>query len=298
MPRTNQAPKTKLFVEGRYRKLSRDLPQTVFFCPDCKGHPRRRRGCERCEGFGKLTRDSVQELVGWVVGRGFGTRKHKFHGAGREDVDVRMLGRGRPFVMELIDPKVTDPDLAALEALVNDRNAGRLEVQGLHWSEKGRVRILKETQQAKAYQARVAMLGEPSADKIASLLSERFTLAQNTPQRVAHRRADLVRERWVELREVRPSVEADLENDPTSERRELAAGETEWMVSVATQHGTYVKEFISGEDGRTEPSLAQMLEVESCTCLDLDVLNILAEDGGELEVTERPSPPPSFGAGI
>src|SRR6185436_6783216 len=34
----------KVFIEGHYRKLSRDLPQTVFFCPDCKGHPRRRRG--------------------------------------------------------------------------------------------------------------------------------------------------------------------------------------------------------------------------------------------------------------
>ena len=101
----------KVFVEGRYRKLSRDLPQTVFFCPDCKGHPRRRRDCARCEGFGKLTRDSVQELIGWVVGSAFKTRKNKFHGAGREDVNVRMLGDGRPFVMEVVAPKVLDVDL-------------------------------------------------------------------------------------------------------------------------------------------------------------------------------------------
>ncbi|MFT5690326.1 MAG: tRNA U54 and U55 pseudouridine synthase Pus10, partial [Planctomycetota bacterium] len=31
----NQPPPSKLFLEGRYRKLSRDLPQTVFFCPEC-----------------------------------------------------------------------------------------------------------------------------------------------------------------------------------------------------------------------------------------------------------------------
>ena len=85
-------PKVKVFVEGRYRKLTRDLPQTVYFCPECKGHPRRRKKCERCEGFGKLSRDSVQELVAWVLGKAFGTRKNKFHGSGREDVDVRMLG--------------------------------------------------------------------------------------------------------------------------------------------------------------------------------------------------------------
>ena len=84
-------PLPKLYVEGRYRKLSRDLPQTVFFCPACRGHERRRHGCKTCEGFGKLTRESVQELITWVLGKAAGTRKAKFHGAGREDVDVRML---------------------------------------------------------------------------------------------------------------------------------------------------------------------------------------------------------------
>ena len=39
----NTPPKAKLFVEGRYLKHPRALPQTVFFCPECKGHPRRRR---------------------------------------------------------------------------------------------------------------------------------------------------------------------------------------------------------------------------------------------------------------
>ena len=29
----------------------------------------------------------------------------KFHSSGREDVDVRMLGSGRPFVLELMDCK-------------------------------------------------------------------------------------------------------------------------------------------------------------------------------------------------
>jgi len=75
--RADDRPQVKLFLEGRYRKLVRDLPQTVFFCPECKGHPRRRRKCPRCEGWGKLTKDSVQELVGWVVGGMFRTRKNK-----------------------------------------------------------------------------------------------------------------------------------------------------------------------------------------------------------------------------
>jgi hypothetical protein len=33
----------------------------------------------------------------------------KFHGAGREDVDVRMLGRGRPFILQVLNPRVLTP---------------------------------------------------------------------------------------------------------------------------------------------------------------------------------------------
>lgn len=274
-------PQAKVFVEGRYRKLTRDLPQTVFHCPECKGHPRRRRGCAKCEGFGKLTRDSVQELVGWVLGKGFGTRKHKFHGSGREDVDVRMLGRGRPFVLELINPSVAQPDLAALEALVNERNEGRLEVEGLHFSEKERVRVLKEGKHAKRYTARVRIdEGTLEDDAVDSALSQRVVLQQQTPSRVAHRRADKVRERWVQLEAVERLDDGDLQ------------------VTVLTEHGTYVKEFISGEVGKTAPSLGELLGGLACTCVELDVLEILQEDGAELE--ERPGwkAPTPFGAGL
>jgi len=286
-------PRTKVFVEGRYRKLCRDLPQTVFFCPDCKGHPRRRRGCERCEGFGKLTRDSVQELIGWVAGKAFGTRKNKFHGAGREDVDVRMLGRGRPFVLEMVDPKQFDVDLAELEAEVNRRNEGRLELQGLHWTEKARVAYLKETPHAKEYEALVAFDAPVAADAFHPHLERRMTVVQKTPSRVAHRRADKERERWIELLSAEP-VEAAVVAAEGSDEEAPEPG-TRWRVRLRTQHGTYVKEALSGEGGATEPSLASLVGVP-CRCVELDVLEILAEDGdGE---PAPPASPPRFGAGL
>lgn len=265
----SSVPQAKVFIEGRYRKLCRDLPQTVFFCPECKGHPRRRRGCERCEGFGKLTRDSVQELVGWVVGAAFKTRKNKFHGAGREDVDVRMLGQGRPFVMEVVAPKVFDVDLAAVEAEINRRNAGRLEVLGLHWTEKNRVRVLKETPHAKEYEARVAYEGEVAPEALRAPIGRRIQVVQQTPQRVAHRRADKARERWIEFRSLEP------------------AGPGELLARIRTEHGTYVKEVINGEAGSTTPSLSELLGVP-CRCTELDVTAILDVDGNEELV--RPGP--------
>jgi tRNA pseudouridine synthase 10 len=258
---TADLPQAKVFIEGRYRKLARDLPQTVFFCPDCKGHPRRRKKCARCEGFGKLTRDSVQELVGWVAGAAFKTRRNKFHGAGREDVDVRMLGAGRPFVLELVNPKNLDVDLAAVEAEINRRNEGRLEIRGLHWTEKTRVRQIKETPHAKLYEARVAVAGPIDPHRLETLLGHRIQVAQQTPARVAHRRADKERERWVEY----------VSFDPTG-----VSGE--YLVRARTEHGTYVKEAINGEDGQTRPSLGELLGAP-CRCLELDVLEILDEKG-------------------
>jgi tRNA pseudouridine synthase 10 len=269
-------PQVKLYIEGRYRKLVRDLPQTVFFCPECKGHPRRRRKCERCEGFGKLTRDSVQELVAWVAGGFYKTRKQKFHGAGREDVDVRMLGEGRPFVLELVNPKELQVDLAEVEAEINRRNAGRLEVRGLHHADKSRVRFLKETPHSKEYGVLVALEAPVDDARLQALVGPRRTIVQQTPARVAHRRADKARERWIEITSV--------------ERRE------ELLVHVVmrTEHGTYVKEAVNGEGGATRPSLTELLGVP-CRCAELDVLAILDFDA--------PAPPAgpreeAFGAGL
>jgi tRNA pseudouridine synthase 10 len=272
-----ELPQVKVFVEGRYRKLVRDLPQTVFFCPECKGHPRRRSKCTRCEGFGKLTRESVQELIGWVAGAAFKTRKNRFHGAGREDVDVRMLGRGRPFVLELVNPKVHDVDLAAVEAEINRRNEGRLEIVGLHWTEKDRVRVIKETPHAKEYEALVTTEGPVAAEKLRALEGKRFVVTQQTPARVAHRRADKARERWIEFRALTSVPE-------TGELR----------VVLRTEHGTYVKEAIHGEMGATTPSLSQLLGVQ-CHCKELDVLEILDTEGQP----EKPRPKPAvFGQDV
>ena len=278
-------PSTKVFLEGRYRKHARDLPQTVFFCPLCKGHPRRRQGCERCQGFGKLTRDSVQELVGWVAGAFFKTRKNKFHGAGREDVNVRMLGGGRPFVMEILAPKIVDVDLAAVEAEINRRNPGRLEVVGLHWTEKTRVRAVKEGRHAKEYRALVAVEGNFDLAAVQALVGKRTPLVQHTPERVAHRRADLDRERWIEFLSVEPAPEGP-------------EGEARLEVRLRTQHGTYVKEAISGEGGSTRPSLSELIGA-ACACVELDVTQILDEEGGEEKsAPSRPAAAPTWASNL
>ena len=252
-------PKTRMFFEGRYRKLVRDLPQTVLFCPVCKG---RGRGCKRCEGYGKLTKDSVQELLARVAMPRFKARRNKFHGAGREDIDVRMLGPGRLFVFEILNPKVPRPDLREIEDEINRRYAGRLEVLDLRYCERRRVAEVKQARQAKEYEAIVHP--DPPADpsRLAELIGRRVEVVQRTPERVVHRRADLERRRWVRLDSVEPAPDGCI------------------RIRVRSEHGTYIKEAISGEGGRTHPSLASLLDVR-CECRELDVVGIFDEAPAE-----------------
>ena len=78
-----------------------------------------------------MTKDSVQELIERIALPRFKCWKSKFHGAGREDIDVRMLGEGRPFILELINPKAPLADLAEIEETIGREYAGRIVVSGL-----------------------------------------------------------------------------------------------------------------------------------------------------------------------
>lgn len=262
----------RVFFEGRYRKLVRDLPQTIFYCPECRG-----RGCARCEGFGKLTKDSVQELIARIAMPLFRAPRHahKFHGAGREDVDVRMLGPGRPFVFEIEKAREPRADLAELARAVNERCAGRLELIDLRWCARARVAEVKEAHHAKDYGLRVRAEVPVDLAPLSEKLGQRVVLRQRTPERVAHRRADLERERWIELR----ALEV-LESD------ELGRA-TSFSLAVRSEHGTYIKEAVSGDSGRTQPSITAWLGAP-CVCEELDVLDLIDEASGA----------PAFGAGV
>ena len=246
-----KGPRRNLYFESRYRKLRRGLPQTIFWCPTCKGDRRRREGCEPCQGFGKLTKESVQELIGRRMLPAFGARTGRFHGAGREDIDVLMLGRGRPFVFEVIGARNPRVDLEALRQEIEQRAEGAIELAPFVPVRKDRVAYWKQTNFEKVYRAEVVLGAEPASLDAAAAFSG--PVMQRTPQRVAHRRADLDREREVKVLSLQRIADLRLE------------------LRMQCQHGTYVKEFISGDEGRTTPSLASLLGVDArCDVLDVE----------------------------
>ncbi len=266
------APRSNLWLESRYRKLRRGLPQTVFFCPRCKGDRHRRKDCPQCEGFGKLTRESVQELIARRVLPTMQAKEGRFHGAGREDVDVLMLGRGRPFVFEVRGARNPNVDLEALRQEIVARAEGAIELAPFVRVDKKRVVYWKETHFDKIYRAEVALDGPVAPERLAQVAAFDGRIVQRTPQRVSHRRADLDRERQVRVLSLQPRDGGGLD------------------LRVLCQHGTYVKEWISGDSERTSPSLADLLGVP-CRCAVLDVEEILTDDieGPRLSPREEPA---------
>lgn len=241
-----------LYVFGRYRKLSREIPQTKWPCNRCGG-----RGCVQCGLSGQQYPASVEALVAAPFLEASGATQESFHGAGREDIDARCLGAGRPFVLELKDPRVRSIDLAAMPERVARHAGGRVEIEGLRFTSKAEVAHVKEHGGAKTYRARVAFERPVGADALEAAVAQLRGRAvrQRTPQRVEHRRADLVRERTVLAIAI------------------VRADEAEAEIEVTGDAGLYIKELVSGDEGRTEPSLAELLGVPA-RVRELDIVGV------------------------
>ncbi len=246
-----------LFIEGRYRKLVRGIPQTKWPCKKCKG-----KGGENCNHTGKMYQESVEELISEEAIRATRGTATKFHGAGREDVDVRMLGNGRPFVLEIKEPKIRNIDLDVLEDKINRYGNKKVEVSNLKFADKERCRVIKNSSRRtyKMYQAIVELEDEIKEGNLKLLDSLRI-VNQRTPLRVSHRRADKIRTRKIK------KIQAKKISPRTIE------------MIIECEGGLYIKELISGDQHRTRPSVSEVLKMDA-KCTKLDVLDVkLLEKG-------------------
>ncbi|MCW3136016.1 MAG: tRNA pseudouridine(54/55) synthase Pus10 [Canidatus Methanoxibalbensis ujae] len=287
-----------IFVYGRYRKLKRGIPQTRWPCKKCWG-----KGCERCGYTGKMYAESVEELIKDVFKDAFLCDDMIMHGAGREDIDARMLGNGRPFVAEVRVPRRRSIDLRKLERSVNERCAGKVEVFCLRFVEHDFVERVKNARGDKTY--RVIVCAEGSFDKEsldAAVQRLKGKIEQRTPRRVVHRRADTVRVR--EVKDVRisrilnaariadlPATSAseragDAVNGVTVESCGKRSDKTVFEMEVRCEGGLYVKELVSGDDGRTKPSLSEILGTDA-SVIALDVVDVHLYFGDEECLSEH-----------
>ncbi|PAA73936.1 hypothetical protein BOX15_Mlig033751g2, partial [Macrostomum lignano] len=247
--------KELMFVGGRYRKLCRRLPQTPWIL----------------DGERRMD-TSVEELISPAIVRLAKADSASFASAGREDVDVRMLGRGRPFLLRLLNPRVarlTAAETAAVQAEINAAD-DRVQVSHLCQVNRAHCEALRagESEKVKCYSALCRCTGGPpitaeDAGKLSGLAASGLVLEQSTPVRVLHRRTVAVRKRRI--------LSLNLEPLPP----DAADAGRLFRLRLRTEAGAYVKEFVHGDLGRTRPSLGELLgEGRQCDLLLLDVVDV------------------------
>ncbi|MGQ9513849.1 MAG: tRNA pseudouridine(54/55) synthase Pus10 [Thermoproteota archaeon] len=229
-----------IFIKGKYRKLVGGIPQTK-------------------SPWYKDSGESIEEIIGMPLLEQTMGERLKFHGAGREDVDVRMIGQGRPFVIEIIRPKRRTIDLASIQDRINREQNGRLQVLDLDKADKkavAKVKIFGEKAK-KTYRAVIKLdreICEKELSKLESKLNN-ITIYQRTPTRVLKRRGDKIRQKHLYkalLKMISPdTIEATFQ----------------------CEGGLYIKELINGDAGRTKPSLAE-LAGRDAQYIDLEVIDI------------------------
>lgn len=183
---------------------------------------------------------SVEERIGKIVAERYGAKDYKMHASGREDIDAFNIG-GRPFVLEIKEPQ----QFHVFPEMINANGV----VAILY----GRVRrvfrsLVSDSHFDKGYLCTHRELGD---DEIARLNEiKNIRISQYTPKRVEKRRVLKTRYRKIYL--IR------------------AFRNFSYIYSEA---GTYIKEFFHGDDGRTKPSISEILG-KSTECLSLTVSRV------------------------
>jgi tRNA pseudouridine synthase 10 len=130
----------------------------------------------------------------------------------------------------------------------------------LRFSDRDEVARIKAAEFRKTYRVTIEAkqaLNKEKLIKVAQTLRGKL-IQQMTPTRVAHRRANKVRERTI--------YNCTLE----------AIEGTRATLTLETESGTYVKEFVSGDENKTRPNLSELIGIP-CIVKELDVIDVKGE---------------------
>ncbi len=212
------------------------------------------RGIPQTKWKKKIFKTSVQEIIEKPFLKQTKSMKTSFHGSGREDINVRCLG-WRPFVLEIVEPKIRKIKLN--ESMKEINKSKKVRVKGLKIVGKEVVKKIKFANYDKTYRAIVEFEDPVKGLKKISELKD-VVITQKTPIRVLRRRVDKIRKRKV--KDIKYKV-------LSSKRAEF---------TIKAQSGLYIKELINGDEGRTQPSISDLIK-NNVKKIDLDVIRIYCD---------------------
>ena len=250
-----------LYIVGRYYKESRRVSNSRFM-------------------KGEYAKSSVEKEVINYLCPEIKCTERKFLSAGREDMDVRMIGSGRPFSVTLLNPlpvenadppqnfeefaKTFEQFLPYYKSAESNQEINM--DQRFYCGNCVSVSHLKITTKQpnispkleKCYRCVVSCSRNVTKENLAHLDNIKdLVISQKTPCRVAHRRILAYREKTVlslSYRQISPRF---------------------FILDLRTSKGTYIKEFVNSDFGRTKPSLGELLDPDNpveCQLLQLDVV--------------------------
>lgn len=251
---------TSIYIAGRYNKYSRNLSQSPWI-----------------DKNDARIKHSVQELIEDGLNKHLSFNESIFSACGREDVDVKMLGNGRPFVFRIKDlmcPSQLENNkiLNEVQEYVNSKHGSKIHLRDLQVVTKQDVdKYMRDTDEDKTKEYRALCccsrkLTQADIDKINSI--ENLEIEQKTPIRVLHRRSLAVRRRKI----YKMSIErAKINDSDILKENEL---DHAYILTLSTEAGTYIKEFVHGDFGRTKPNLGSLLKECVADLVELDVMQV------------------------
>jgi len=228
-----------LYLKGRYFKLGRFISQMIWIGRDGK----------------KKYKLSIEEICRNVLKVVNGVDV-KIHAAGREDVDVRMLGDGRPLIIEVKEPRIKNLSVTTISDLLANNPIVKVNIEDI--ARPSDVTKIKEEVHQKVYGILAYSSDGLTAEDIVKITTtfKNADIRQLTPRRVLRRRKEMLR------------VKKVYEVDGILLNKYLA------YFIVRCDGGLYVKELVNGDEGRTQPSFSSVIE-KRVDVLFLDVLKYL-----------------------
>jgi len=224
-----------IFLSGRYVKTIRGISQKKDKCRKCSGS-----GCATCNYMGASQSNSVEAIIGDRLLEITKGDTPKFSWLGGEDKDSLVLGNGRPFVIQILNPMV------------------RWLKKDLTISENGICAVLKQR-----------------SPRLSSQLPTHFTTKIKITIHAEH---DLPDENLATLSNVLENSEVSYKAKSKVVKKKIYSLKAEqidertFVLTMIADGGLFIKQFVGGQD-YIEPSISKIIGMK-CECVAFDILDV------------------------
>jgi tRNA pseudouridine synthase 10 len=226
-----------LILAGRYLKTQRGLTQKKDNCQKCSGS-----GCASCGNLGASSSNSVEAIIASRMLEITKGENPRFSWLGGEDKDSLVLGKGRPFLLRISNPKV--------RSLKTD-----LKVQ-----ENGVYALIKQQQR------------KPQLSfKLPTHFTTKTRITIQTEQDLCSKSlARLIN--VLENSEVTFRAKSKIVKKKIYSLKAQQIDERKFVLTIIADGGLIIKQFVGGQE-YIEPNISKIIGMK-CECITFDILEV------------------------